>query len=92
MCEGNQGLVSYRAAVIGSQRSLVPLNYPLTQTGLLGLCGGALPAVPPNWCAPLGEFKPHKLLQLGCQAALVLASDQRNMNKILAFVYDQMAI
>lgn len=61
MCEGNQGLVSYiRAAVIGSQRSLVPLNYPLTQPGLLGLCGGALPAAPPNWCVPPGAFKPHK--------------------------------
>lgn len=61
MCEGNRGLVSYiRAAVIGSQRSLVPLNYPLTQPGLLGLCGGALPAAPPNWCVPPGAFKPHK--------------------------------
>lgn len=57
--------MSYRAAVIGSQRSLVPLNYPLTQPGLLGLCGGALPAAPPNWCVPLGEIKPHKLLAAG---------------------------
>lgn len=70
MCEGNQGLVSYRAAVIGSQRSLVPLNYPLTQPGFLGLCGGALPAAPPNWCVPLGEFKPHKLLAAGVSGCI----------------------
>lgn len=65
MCEGNQGLVSYiSGAVIGSQRFVVPLNYPLTQSGLLGLCGGALPAaplhLPPNWCAPPRAFKQHK--------------------------------
>lgn len=62
MCEGNQSLVSHiRAAVIGSQRSLVPLNYPLTQPCLLGPSGGALPAAPPyNWWVPPGAFKPHK--------------------------------
>lgn len=47
MCEDNQGLVSYiSAAVIGPQRSVVPLNYPLTQPGLLGLCEVSCPLHP----------------------------------------------
>lgn len=60
MCESNQGLVSYiRAAVIGSQRSLVPLNYSLTQPSLHPIWGCPTPA-PLNWCVPPGAFKPHK--------------------------------
>lgn len=72
MCEGNESLVSYiRAAVIGSQRSLVPLNYPLTQPGLLGPSGVPCPLHPLliGGC-PLEHLSHTKLLAAGVSGCI----------------------
>lgn len=71
MCEDNQGLVSYiSAAVIGSQRSVVPLNYPLTQPGLLALCGVSCPLHPIIGVCPQEHLSHTKLLAAGVSGCI----------------------
>lgn len=71
MCEDNQGLVSYiSAAVIGPQHSVVPLNYPLTQPGLLGLCGASCPLHTLIGVCPQESLSHTKLLAAGVSACI----------------------
>lgn len=71
MCEDNQGLVSYiSAAVIGPQHSVVPLNYPLTQPGLLGLCGASCPLHTLIGVCPQESLSHTKLLAAGVSGCI----------------------
>lgn len=58
------------AAVIGPQHSVVPLNYPLIQPGLLGLCGVSSPLHTLISVCPQESLNHTKLLAAGMSGCI----------------------